>query len=131
MRFPRLLKKIGSMLLAVSFLGVQVVPAQAGMIGTDRVLAAQQGKLDREKLASFLEREDLQSQLSALGVDVQSAKKRVAGLTDAEVARINQQIDRLPAGGNILGILVLIFVIFIITDALGATDIFPFVHPIR
>jgi hypothetical protein len=26
---------------------------------------------------------------------------------------------------------VLIFIIFIITDALGATDIFPFVHPVK
>jgi hypothetical protein len=56
----------------------------------------------------------------------------VASLTDAEVARINQQIEKLPAGGDsFLGILVLIFIIFVITDALGATDIFPFVHPIK
>jgi hypothetical protein len=55
----------------------------------------------------------------------------VAGLTDAEVARISQQIDTLPAGGDALGVVVLIFVILIITDALGVTDIFPFVHPIN
>lgn len=131
MRYQHLLKKFGSLFLAASLLGAQIAPVQAGMIGTTQVLAAEQNRLDRDRLASLLEREDLQRQLSALGVDVQNAKDRVAGLTDAEVARISQQIDTLPAGGDALGVVVLIFVILIITDALGVTDIFPFVHPIN
>lgn len=131
MRYQHLLKKFGSLFLAASLLGAQIAPVQAGMIGTTQVLAAEQNRLDRDRLASLLEREDLQRQLSAMGVDVQDAKDRVAGLTDAEVARISQQIDTLPAGGDALGVVVLIFIILIITDALGVTDIFPFVHPIN
>jgi len=131
MRYQHLPKKFGSLFLAASLLGAQIAPVQAAMIGTTQVLAAEQNRLDRDRLASLLEREDLQRQLSALGVDVQDAKARVAGLTDAEVARISQQIDTLPAGGDALGVVVLIFIILIITDALGVTDIFPFVHPIN
>lgn len=131
MRFHHLLKKFGSLLLAASLLGAQVAPAQAGMVGTDQALAAEQGRLDRDELVSLLEREDLQRQLSALGVDVRHAKERVAALTDAEVARINQRLAELPAGGSALGVVVLIFIVFIITDALGATDIFTFVRPIK
>ncbi len=132
MRTPRLLKKTGTLLLSASLLGATIAPAQAAMVGTAQVVAAQQGALDRARLASMLEREDLQRQLGAMGVDVQHARDRVASLTDAEVARINQQLERLPAGSDsVLGVLVLIFIIFVITDALGATDIFPFVHPIK
>lgn len=131
MRYQNLLKKFGSLFLAASLLGAQIAPVQAAMIGTTQVLAAEQNRLDRDRLASLLEREDLQRQLSAMGVDVQNAKDRVAGLTDAEVARISQQIDTLPAGGDALGVVVLIFIILIITDVLGVTDIFPFVHPIN
>jgi hypothetical protein len=131
MRFSHLFKKTGSILLTVSLLGAQIAPVQAGMIGTGQVLAAQQGQFDRARLASLLEREDLQRQLAVLGVDVQSAKERVASLTDAEVAQVNQRIDELPAGGNILGVILVIFVILIITDVLGVTDIFPFIHPVR
>jgi hypothetical protein len=131
MRFSRLFSKMSSMLLAVSFLGVHTAPVHAGMIGTGQVLAAEQGRLDRDRLLSMLEREDLQRQLIELGVDVQNAKARVASLTDAEVAQISQRIEALPAGGNVLGVIVLIFIVLVITDALGATDIFPFVHPIR
>ena len=101
------------------------------MVGTPQVLAAEQGRLDRDRLNSLLGREDLQRQLSALGVDVEHAKDRVAALTDAEVARINQRLAELPAGGSALGVVLFIFIVFIITDALGVTDIFPFVHPIK
>ncbi|WP_018078370.1 DUF6627 family protein [Thiobacillus denitrificans] len=131
MRFHHSIKKFASLLLAASFLGAQIAPVQAGMVGTAQVLAAEQGRMDRHRLASLLEREDLQHRLSALGVDVQDARNRVANLTDAEVARINQHITELPAGGDVLGVVVLIFIVFIITDAIGVTDIFPFVHPIK
>lgn len=132
MRTSRWLRKTTALVVSASLLGASIAPAQAAMVGTAQVIAAQQGSLDRARLASLLEREDLQRELTALGVDIQQARERVAGLTDAEVARINQQVETLPAGGDsVLGILVLIFIIFIITDALGATDIFPFVHPIK
>lgn len=131
MRTSRLLRQTGSLLLAASLLGAPIAPVQAGMVGTAQVLAAEQGRMDRDRLASLLEREDLQRQLSAHGVDAQYAKERVAGLTDAEVARLNQRIADLPAGGDALGVILLIFIIFIITDAIGATDIFPFVHPVK
>ncbi|MDT3705606.1 MAG: DUF6627 family protein [Thiobacillus sp.] len=131
MRTSRLLKKTGTLLLATSLLGASIAPAQAAMVGTAQVIAAEQGTLNRARLASMLEREDLQSQLTAMGVDVQQAKARVASLTDAEVARINQQVEKLPAGADALGIVLTIIVIFIITDLVGWTDIFPFVHPIK
>jgi len=127
--FP--IRKVGSLLLAASLLGAQVAPVQAGMIGTGHLLVAEQGRLDRARLSSLLEREDLQQRLAALGVDVNDARNRVAGLTDAEVARINQRLAELPAGGDVLGVIVLIFVIFVITDVIGATDIFPFIHPVK
>jgi hypothetical protein len=131
MNSQRTFKKAGTLLLAAALLGAPIAPAQAAMVGTAEVLAAEQGRLDRHRLASLLERQDLQRRLSALGVDVQHARERVASLTDAEVARINQRIAELPAGGDVLGVILLIFIIFIITDAIGATDIFPFIRPVR
>lgn len=131
MRCSHFSRKSLPLLLAACLFGMQLVPARAAMVSTPQILAAEQGRLDRDKLATLLQREDLQRQLSALGVDVENAKARVAMLTDAEVAQLNARIEKLPAGGDALGVIVLIFVIFIITDAIGATDIFPFVDPIR
>lgn len=132
MRTSRLLKKAGTLLLATSLLGASIAPAQAAMVGTAQVIAAEQGAIDRARLASMLEREDLQRQLSAMGVDVQQAKARVAGLTDAEVARLNQQIGQLPAGADsVLGFVLAIIVILMVTDLVGWTDVYPFIHPIK
>jgi hypothetical protein len=87
MLIPHSLKQTVALLLATSLLGAPAVPVQAAMIGTAQAIAAEQGRPDRGRLMSLLEREDLQRQLTTLGVDVQDARARVAGLTDAEAAR--------------------------------------------
>jgi hypothetical protein len=106
------------------------MPAHAALVGTVEVLAAAPGA-ERARLATLLEREDLQRRLAALGADVDAARDRVAHLTDAEVARLNRTIDRAPAGGDALGVVVAVVVILVVTDLVGWTDIFPFIDPVR
>jgi len=117
-----------SMLLAVT----PLVPAQAAMLGNDQIINPAQNARATDKLEQFLGQETTRQQLLSLGVNPESVLARSGSLTDAELARINQAIDNLHAGGDsILGILLVLFIVFIITDAIGATDIFPFVHPVR
>jgi hypothetical protein len=52
-------------------------------------------------------------------------------LTDEEIQRVSGKLDQLPAGGDVLGVIVFIFVLLLITDILGLTKIFPFTRPIR
>lgn len=119
-------------LLAASMFCAPMVPAQAAMVGTSQVIIDAQRAAERARLVSLLEREDLQRELAALGVDPEQAKQRVAALTDAEVERLSRQIDTLPAGGaSAVGILVLLILILIVTDVLGLTDVFTFVHPMK
>lgn len=108
--------------------------AQAAPVSTSSIIAAEEAvnvDAEKQKLMSLIERDDVAEQLSALGVDSEDAKQRVADMSPAEVAELNQKIDELPAGSGVLGVIVLIFIVFIITDAIGATDIFSFVHPVR
>jgi hypothetical protein len=101
------------------------LPAHAGLIGTDAAL-------QREELNRVLERADVQSRLQALGVDSAQVKARVAALSDDEVAALAQRMDSLPAGGaDIIGALLLVFIVLLITDILGLTKVFPFTKPIR
>ena len=100
------------------------------MISTPDVIQSQQSAYDREQLSSMLERDDVQQQLLSMGVSPDTVQERVNSMTDFEIAQLNEQINDMPAGG-ILGAIVLIFVVFVITDAIGATDIFPFVRPVR
>ena len=98
-------------------------PAQAVMLGFD---SSQRGEINR-----LLERADVQARLEAQGVKAADVKARVAAMSDAEVAQVAGRIDSLPAGGDILGALVLVFIILLVTDILGFTKIFPFTKPIR
>ncbi|MGD8595034.1 MAG: PA2779 family protein, partial [Gammaproteobacteria bacterium] len=57
----------------------------------------------------------------------QSAKQRVARLTTEEAELLHNRIQDMPAGAGPLEILVFVFLVLLITDILGFTDIFPFV----
>lgn len=124
-------RRIGLLLSAMAVGFLPVIPVQAAMVGTPAVIQAEQSRVDRQELLAMLAREDVRSQLTEMGIDAAVASQRVAALTDAEVASLNQRLEELPAGGDVVGLLLLLFIIFLITDMVGATDIFPFVHPVR
>jgi hypothetical protein len=84
--------------------------AQAGMIGTDQV-ATTSSQADRSAVLSFVTRADVAGQLQALGLDAANAKDRVAAMTDTEVSYLAGQINSLPAGGDTMGIIILILII--------------------
>lgn len=104
---------------------------QAAMIGTDQVLAANAAQQNRARIAAAMDRPEVMAQLEQLGVNRSDAQERVAALTDAEAASLADQIDSLPAGGDVVGALVLIFVILLVTDILGLTKVFPFTRSKR
>jgi hypothetical protein len=117
-----MIKRLISSLLIVCLAGLGL-PAQAGMLPTDA---------ERAQIYSVLEREEVRSQLQALGVDAAEVKARVAAMSDAEAAALAEQIETLPAGGaDVLGVLLTVFIILLITDILGFTKIFPFTRSVR
>jgi hypothetical protein len=124
------LRRLIASLLVVSIAGMGLpLPAQAGMVGTDAITSST--GTERERIATFLERADVQAQLQAQGVSPSDVKARVAALTDDEAAQLAGRIDSLPAGGEILGILLVIFIVLLITDILGLTKVFPFTRSVR
>ncbi|WP_278400943.1 PA2779 family protein [Stutzerimonas kunmingensis] len=129
--FP-LLKRVATVLAALHLLLVAQVPlAQAAMIGTPEVVAEHQQQVDRQQLLTMLDDQDVQKKLEAMGVERDQVEKRINGLTAAELAQFNQQLDQAPAGAGVVGVIVLFLVIFIITDMLCATNIFNFVNCIN
>lgn len=131
MRGSNILRRLGVALACVALLGGQLTPAYASMVGTTTVLQQAQQQVDRTELLGMFDRDAVLAQLVELGVDPVAAKERVAALTDEEIGQLNQRLAEMPAGGDALGIVLAVFIILIITDMLGATDIFPFVHSIN
>jgi hypothetical protein len=113
-------------------LSVHMPAAQAAIVGTEAVVSAQQAVQDRSRLQDLLSREEVKQQLLAAGVDTGQVAARVDALSDDEVHQLAAKMDQLPAGGDALGVALFVFVLLLITDILGLTDIFPFVKkPVR
>lgn len=112
-----------------------LAPARAGLVSTDTVIDAAAAAADRGKVMAFIERDEVRRQMMALGVAPEEAAARVAGLSDAEIARIAGHLSDMPAGGDglgtIVGAAVLIFVVLLITDIAGLTKVFPFTRSVR
>ena len=120
-------------IFAFLWLGLQLPAAQAGIVGTEVIVSTAQAQLDRTQIMNLLDRKDIQEQLVSHGVTAEQAKARVDSLSDAETHTLANQLNTLPAGGDssILGVIVLIFLVLLITDILGLTNVFPFVKKHR
>ncbi len=125
------LQKLLSILLSLSLIILPVTSAQSAVVGNADLFGSSVTTVDRTLLIEALDRGSARQQLADLGISQEQALERIARMTDQEIAQLNQQLAELPAGGDVLGIVVLIFIIFIITDVIGATDIFPFIHSVK
>ena len=129
-RFMRITSRL--LIASVLGLGLPLQSSHAGLVGTDKVaVSAPQSQSERERIRSFLDREDVRNELQTQGVDVNTAKARVDALTDEEVRKVAGKMDQMPAGGDVIGILFTVFVILLVTDILGYTKVFPFTRSIK
>jgi hypothetical protein len=99
------------------------------LVKTDDVLVEAEQNSKRAHVIDMLERDAVRAQLEAMGVAPKAARARVARMTDAEVAELHGRIEDKRAGG-IHHVALTVFIVFVITDAVGATDIFPFIEPV-
>jgi len=131
--FLRIARPVGfAVSVAVFTLSVQQAGAHAAMIGTGLVVQGVHAQQDRARIHAALERKDVRAKLVSLGVDPAEVVQRVDALTDREARRLAASLDRMPAGadfgaGPVVGAVVFVFLVLLITDLLGLTDVFPFV----
>jgi len=130
---PQLRRQVALALAGMMFvLTGPLDAAHAALVTTGQAIEAGAAGGERDRVAAFLAREDVRAQMVALGVDPVEAVNRVAGLSDAEVRQIAGHLDRLPAGqsavGAVIGAALFIFLVLLITDLLGLTNVFPFVR---
>jgi hypothetical protein len=119
-----------AMALLMAMTSMPIGVAQAEMVTTDQVIEQVNPPEDRTRVMDFMLREDVQQQLTTLGVDPEEAARRVASLSDEEIQQIAGRLDELPAGeglGAIVGLILIIFLVLLVTDLMGLTDVFPFV----
>ncbi|MDH3561584.1 MAG: PA2779 family protein [Gammaproteobacteria bacterium] len=98
--------------------------ALAALVQTPDAMAAEERSASLQQFNEALAREDVQQQLLQLGIDPGAARQRIAALTDAEIARLQNHLDTLPAGAGVLEVIGVVFVVLLILELVGVTNIF-------
>jgi len=118
------------MTILILLLAVPYQSVFAAMIDTEAVIDMARGQEVRDYLNRIIAREDVQAVFTSYGINPLEAKARLDTLSDAEIVRLYNQIEQLPAGGSDLGTAFIavgvVFIILFITDLLGYTDVFSF-----
>jgi len=119
------------LVLPCLLMGFALRPVHAGMISTADAVSVAAGETPYSRVASFIERQDVQQIMARQGVDLHEAHKRIQAMSDVELLALADQIEKLPAGGDfgaVIGAAVFVFLVLLITDILGFTHVFPFVN---
>ncbi len=121
----QLMKKITVMVLAL-LLGTSglVAQVQAAMIGAPDVLRTEQRLQVRDRMAQLLTQESVQRSLQALGVAPEQARARVQSLTDEDLDQLATRLDELPAGSGALEVIGIVFLVLLVLELVGVTNIF-------
>ena len=133
MKFIR--KKISFISLFMTTLMLSIAipyqPLLAAMIPTEATIDQIKAQDARDHLKALISRNEIKKSLTFNGIDPDEAKARIDSLSDSEVIKVADKIEQIPAGGGafgaIIGAALIVFLVLLLTDILGYTDVFPFV----
>ena len=109
--------------LAVFNLGSPLV-ARAELVGTLQAVESSTRSQDLAAVSAALARQEVRDQMAALGVDAADIEARVARLTDSELRTLADRMGEMPAGGDALAVIGIVFVVLLILELVGVIDIF-------
>ena len=112
-------------ILLFSLMSLWMPAANAAMLGTGSADTNQDiAPVVDDAIQDFLTKESVRQQLVQLGVGPDLALERTSSLTPAERQFLNQKIEELPAGAGALEVIGIVFLVLLILELVGVTDIF-------
>ena len=119
------LRNIVVRLVSLSLLSLGLVQTSgAAMIGVQQVVQSEARDASVMRVETILARADVASQLVAYGVDPLAVQSRVGNMTDAELFALEGRLDQQIAGGDALGVIGAVFLVLLILELVGVTDVF-------
>ena len=115
-----ILRAVSISLVCLGF--AQVAPA--GMISTGEIVDNQTRVESLSRIELLLAREDVTRQMVALGVQPQQVIARLDAMTTAELIELESRFDEQVAGGDALGLIGAVFLVLLILELVGVTDVF-------
>jgi hypothetical protein len=111
------------LIISTSLLGMPAA-GLAAPIGTDALLELDQRGQLLSQIQIELARDDVKAEFIERGVSPDEVDARIAALSTEELHMLSTQLDELPAGGSLLAVVGVVFVVLLILDATGVTNVF-------
>lgn len=96
----------------------------AAMVGTDEAVNSAERGARIADIESWLVQDRVRDRLVAMGVDPANAADRVATMTGEELRALHGTIEDLPAGAGALEVIGIVFIVLLILELVGVTDVF-------
>jgi hypothetical protein len=109
--------------LTLAAMLVTSLPATAGIVGTERMVAQEMRSHTLDRIDVILAGETVASQLEAWGVAPEMVRERLAAMSDVELQRLAASMETDPAGG-VLVVIGVVFVVLLILELTGVTNVF-------
>ena len=119
----KLAKYVCVMFCATALSFVQTF-ARADVIGAEQFVNTLDRRATIERINVVLARSEVRQELERLGVDPDDATARVAALNDQELVLLADNLEGLPAGGDLLAVVGITFIVILILELVGVIDIF-------
>lgn len=120
-----------SVLLSLQFALGLALPGVVGAAPLGTLDYLQQGAAPQDgrevlqaRIQAQLAREGVAAQLQALGVAPELIEARLQALSAGELQAMDARLQTLPAGGSLVGVLGVVFVVLIALELVGVTDVF-------
>jgi len=114
---------VGIAICAISLAFAQTF-ARADVIGAEQFVNVIDRRATIDRINVVLARSEVRQELERLGVDPDDATARVAALNDQELVFLAENLEELPAGGDLLAVVGIVFIVLLILELVGVIDIF-------
>lgn len=98
--------------------------APAGMIPTGHLVDNEAHADSLSRIELLLARDDVANQMVALGVQPEQVLERLEAMTTAELLELESNLDEQLAGGDAIAVIGTVFLVLLILELVGVTDIF-------
>jgi hypothetical protein len=98
--------------------------ARADIVDTQTAIELGSRATNLARVDRALNAAGVKARLLTLGVARDVVDARIAGLTDRELAGFADRLDGAPAGGDVLALVGVVFVVLLILELVGVIDIF-------
>jgi hypothetical protein len=117
-------RKTSIAILSVAILNMGLAGAAQAAIVDTAALVTTDREADMGTVRAQLDRAEVRAKLQDMGVDATAVERRVARLNDRELHKLAVDMQNAPAGGDVVWIVGVVFIVLIILELTGVIDIF-------